>query len=672
MLCLHPAQDDPAQQLITMQQKMTRTEDRELLQQLQNKCALCLHATTPKGLLKHWPIERTPEWNIHGHYCPSLKDAKGLCLFCGQPGDHQQYCMEMRQFAMLQAERRGTPSRGALVDKMFHCEHCGQSYLTKPGLTAHVAKYHADRPPSLTDNHRSLLTNAVIQDECQLLLDRPDLLERPDVTCGLCEHECVNRAMLKRHLKQNHAQYWPQAADLELQLMQQHCPDQQCYCRPSNPKKHTCVIFSQFAVLRLHCLRAPEEATASDLMLMDKPPPPPLNISALAMTALDLGAVTQLLKSPVNKEFLSRTCLLCGDIFNLAKDLVQHLQTNHQDDSTHHEYLVDILFNSVGTTLGRVCHQPPRQPEPRQLALAHRKSDHCLLVAHTFDASILGAILHPWMQETLLRSIQHRLMTRKFESLLQDPTIHELMRSHCILCGSQENTRNISQHMQADHPTAWEHAQIFAPTPHGYYSTVERITNICPLCHLPLQELPAADLILHFAGACPLIRQYALLFTLPLHVQPAALPHQQLQVTSSARATRQLTLRERLVGTSAPPEGDHVVELIRLTYRILTDQWLLHAYSSHCSICDQYFVIQDNMLTHLHQHINSEYMVNTCYQMLLELHGPQSLCALCSLPHTQNGQRKCVVLWNLAVLLQHGGRLRDGYGHARKDRKSVV
>lgn len=241
-VCIADLQDSHQHALQELQQKMIRHQvtglvdlhqDQDLLTLLTQKCGLCLHTATPKGLLRHWAIEHAKAWSLHGHYSHSMTDADGHCLYCGAQGAEQHTCHTMRQFAMFTAQNCGTPPREALLDQLYHCEICSQTYITKHGLDGHMAKYHPkDHTPAFTDDQRSIMTCAALQDDCQLILANPALLSRLETTCSLCEITCANRAMLKRHLKQQHTSLWPQAADLELQVAQQLGADTQCYCDP--------------------------------------------------------------------------------------------------------------------------------------------------------------------------------------------------------------------------------------------------------------------------------------------------------------------------------------------------------------------------------------------------------------------------------------------------------
>lgn len=211
--------------------------------------------------------------------------------------------------------------------------------------------------------------------------------------------------------------------------------------------------------MRLHCLRAPDEPKNPVITTIYSIPPPPIHIQTLAMTALDLGVIKQMLDTPILRDHPARSCVLRAETFQNTPELIEHLRRDHESTWHHHGYLVDIIQNTLGPQQPCACPDHMKTQEPghvcvalRQLAMAHRASDQCILVPHSFEAEQLWSALHNTIPAELLQQVQIHLMTRNFEPVLRDQDLHHRLRNHCILCASQVDTMALNEHIEKDHP----------------------------------------------------------------------------------------------------------------------------------------------------------------------------------------------------------------------------
>ena len=128
---------------------------------------------------------------------------------------------------------------------------------------------------------------------------------------------------LMRHLRHHHTMLWNKSESLAIQLDAQLKPTQHCYCVPAAPqRKHVCLLFIQYALMRIQLGEAPDAAAAALA-----PPEQLLGTKEIIKQLCWLGLLPLVQFRPMLRLALTLHCQLCNTRFQSSALLMMHLRT---------------------------------------------------------------------------------------------------------------------------------------------------------------------------------------------------------------------------------------------------------------------------------------------------------------------------------------------------------
>ena len=212
--------------------------------------------------------------------------------------------------------------------RTFTCAHCSKVFVTKHGLQQHQRRYHDaiqagdNLPPDIVDAH-CLIQQATETGDIVTLLENEAVVSLLSTECLICHHKFGRKQELLRHLRSQHTSLWTNGmTDALLMESQRHT---QCYCRPAVPhRKHTCIPFLQFAMLRTWATDTPDDDRTRTLT-----PDMLLTTEEVLHQLLWLGHLPLLALRPVLKKSLSLQCMICSTRYNSPALLHRHLTALH-------------------------------------------------------------------------------------------------------------------------------------------------------------------------------------------------------------------------------------------------------------------------------------------------------------------------------------------------------
>eukprot|EP00438_Fugacium_kawagutii_P001766 Skav227143 [mRNA] locus=scaffold133:549400:554637:- [translate_table: standard] len=659
--------------------------DTTLCEQLTTCCCLCLRICSGEaGLLRHFAVDHVDEYNRHGLFMDQIEHAAMKttpCSYCLTPVQKVHQCIVHRQLALLMARDRPGPVTSSAEDRMHQC-HCGKAFVTAHGLKAHQDRVHTRARPILTDADRELLISTLVTDDWQEVLDQQSILTALSTGCVMCEQSFSKRALLTRHLRQEHARHWTQAADQAAQLESLYKEDGTCYCDPQLTTKHTCVIFLQLALLQRHW----SDTCAEDLTTTtDTDAPAPLiapDFNKLVHLALRMGSVAMLLQSNVIRLYLSTRCLQCRRHYDVHADMMHHLTHDHRDTWIASLPFLTLLQHTFFTSKGCTCLPALVQGDSThtcatlvQIAAAAMEMPDLLVLPYSFSSLEMTPMLRPWLSQTLMPDVLEWLLTRNFEAIIQNEQLQQIMQTHCITCNQAFMTDELALHLWNFHVRGTQHA---APVLHMLNQLMATMVpaQSCDLCNLCLEDDDTQALMDHLSCRCPVLLQLAMLLTFPNHVN---VPFDEAWPAMKERRKqvhrRQLTLVDglaRVLQPIDPTDATLITTWLRILQHVYVEPVLLESLRLKCWHCQQLFLHESHLLEHLQRfHAATTARIQICYDNLAQDILTAEQCPLgCPRAHLTD---PCPVLTQLAcILCQSDGRLRPRDGRPRRSSSRML
>eukprot|EP00438_Fugacium_kawagutii_P025294 Skav224675 [mRNA] locus=scaffold4044:164743:170382:+ [translate_table: standard] len=653
--------------------------DTTLCEQLTTCCCLCLRICTgEQGLLRHFAQDHNAEYSRHGLFLDRIEQnamKSSPCSYCLIPFQNHHQCVVLRQLAMLMAHDHPTIETPAVSDRMFQC-HCGKAYVTAHGLAQHKARVHANTGNILTDEERSLIVSTLVTEDWQEILDNPAILRALTTGCLLCEQSFSKRALLTRHLRQEHAKYWSQAAAQAYQLESLYKEEGTCFCDPQLESKHTCVIFLQLALLQRHWTdTCQEDMTPSTT---DIPPAPLIapNFRQMIQLSLRMGSVDVILQSQTIKLHLSTRCMQCNRYHDDMPSLLNHLMQDHASEWTDCLPFLTLLLNTFFTTKGCTC-VPAISKGPAahicvtlaQIALIAGSMTDFLVLPFRFTGLELTPKLCSWLRQEHLQQMLDWLLSRNFEAVMKADWLPSLLQTGCIVCGQAFLAEDLAVHLWNYHVNIMEHAspvlQMLIPVIAAIVPEMH-----CPMCHALLEDDATQTLMDHMLQRCPVMLQLAIIFTMPNHAHD---PYQDCWPPAKKRRQamhrRQLTLTDgmvRLLQPLDPTDSMLISTWHQLIQHVFTEPQLLELLRLKCWHCQQLFLTSEKLLQHLcHFHDADSARIQICYAHLAQDLPAVDPCPLsCEVVHSTT---PCLVLLQLAcILCNSDGQRRPSHAEHRR------
>ena len=332
--------------------------------------------------------------------------------------------------------------------------------------------------------------------------------------CDICAMEFESPAQLHTHLSTAHEVQihdWNAARD----------------CLPeSNGCSHCGQVYATRAGLRRHITdgRCPffnPMATNT-----------PLNAAAKWDMVLRSGHITKAGLSAHQRLQLSLHCQLCGETYTRCADLSAHLQQTHAQLWTKAGELVRFLLQTLIARTGCICNPTTNDVSHthicngiRQLSMIHLTSEQDMLIPWNFKAPDLTLTYSHLTSTAHANMMINALVDRDYRLLWNMPTLLQLFRHRCVLCGIQFHPAALTMHLLAQHHdnSQWA-AQIKFELLQCF--TREQPNDFhCKFCGLIFNSEPTQDddpaarkasVQAHFTACCPVLQQISLVL-LPIH-----------------------------------------------------------------------------------------------------------------------------------------------------------
>ena len=643
------------------------------------RCIICgQFVSSVRGLLMHWEREHPDIYRKHGPWNDFLHQQVGTqnpCAICGTSFRRMHHCPILRQCAMhLQASGQHLPREQATITETFPCNQCSKVFVTRHGLQQHLRRFHEalQAGTSLTDDHFDaycLISQAVEQASCAALLEHPAIAELMSQQCLLCYAKFGRRNELMRHFRTQHATLWHRGEHDAISHDARWKLPNQCYCIPVIPqRKHLCLVFIQYALLRIQLTDAPDAPTTADV-----PADLLLQPKEVILQLAWLGLLNLLVLRPALKLALTLRCQLCDERFTTSDLLLNHLRSEHaaavRDSDDWIRLLLWVLFAAHGCmcnpavnhgTDGHIC------PMLTQLALLITQDNAPVTIPWSFRATDLMDIFGPLLSGPALARVTAMMMARQFDTLLLCRDVHRLLVSQCLMCHEAVPLHRALEHVRtchnfnirslkaiidqlakvaiAAHPSTdfWcEHCGTLMPSIEANYDIT------------PQPERHMSD--------CPFIALVALMLAFPMwHQRPLEFgewPSCDEVDRSRLRLERQLALFN--VGPSAPDDmfGLSFETLAIGGLSLASDSTFLEMLQYRCLMCGKVFFTQWKFMQHLLQHDFRQLDTFLCYHrlQLRSMITDDTPCSFCAqLEHSPELGRKCLPLLHLAIFLTNG------------------
>ena len=428
------------------------------------RCIICgQFVSSVRGLLIHWGREHPDTYRKHGPWNDFLHQQVGTqnpCVICGTSFRRMHHCPILRQCAMhLHASGQHLPREQATITETFPCNQCSKVFVTRHGLQQHLRRFHEalQAGTSLTDDHFDaycLISQAVEQASCAALLEHPAIAELMSQQCLLCYAKFGRRNELMRHFRTQHATLWHRGEHDAISHDARWKLPNQCYCVPVIPqRKHLCLVFIQYALLRIQLTDAPDAPTTADV-----PADLLLQPKEIILQLAWLGLLNLLVLRPALKLALTLRCQLCDERFTTSDLLLSHLRSDHaaavRDSDDWICLLLWVLFAAHGCmcnpavnhgTDGHIC------PMLTQLALLITQDNAPVTIPWSFRATDLMDIFGPLLTGPALARVTAMMMARQFDTLLLSRDVHRLLVSQCLMCHEAVPLHRALEHVRTCH-----------------------------------------------------------------------------------------------------------------------------------------------------------------------------------------------------------------------------
>lgn len=429
-----------------------------------NRCILCgKYVLSSKGLMAHWGREHNAHFRAHGPWNDFLHQQIGIespCMLCGAQFQRMHHCVIIRQYAMhLSASGQQPPRELGTAQETFPCEHCSKVFVTRHGLHQHLRKFHTaiqagDALPDAHIDAHCHITQAVETASCVNLLGDDAVAELMSQTCLICHTTFSRKNELMRHLRHHHTMLWNKSESLAIQLDAQLKPTQHCYCVPAAPqRKHVCLLFIQYALMRIQLGEAPDAAAAALA-----PPEQLLGTKEIIKQLCWLGLLPLVQFRPMLRLALTLHCQLCNTRFQSSALLMMHLRTEHLDALRACDSWTTLLMWVIFCSQGCLCnpaenHGTPGHTCPMliQLAILITQDTTSVIIPWHYRAVDILDVFEPLINGPALTRVSTMLMARQFEALMLSSDVHRLLTSQCIWCDEAVPIARAVDHLRTAH-----------------------------------------------------------------------------------------------------------------------------------------------------------------------------------------------------------------------------
>ena len=646
--------------------------DVELAAYFHTRCGICkFFCNTTKGLLLHFQTAHNDVFRRHEGLNEQLLYRWPLtspCALCGEPFKQYHKCMLIRQMSMLMTSMGF--STGTDTNEPLTCPVCRKGYSTAHGLQRHLRDYHdaveaCDQLDPETVQTYCHINQAVEQNSC------PDLLQLETVQrfltsrCAQCQKSFGRAQELARHFKLNHASKWHESERRAIELDRLHKPEHGCVCHPKRHNKHICLLYIQFALLRL------EHERQQMPQVMALPPDMLLGIAEQIEPLIWHGHSKLLYKKRDLRLQLTIQCQLCGQRFDSGDKLNHHLHAVHPVSLQEVQNLKHLFQWSMFAELGCFCNPGPGWGAMHhecvgltQLALLAASFNWQVVVPWPFSSTQLTDLLSVLLPDDAMRRIAMALMTRNFHKLWQDPALTQMLRTRCLLCQEAVELKSLKAHLFVFHRITADRVAYLAEQLSVVYAALQSTDWHCDWCNevLPSYEMDydIQTCPIEHMPHCPFVIQMALLLMMPVWTKPALTPfvwptHEAIR---AAQRQEELRLWQYNV-TSSDTFGLAVDLLAQCGLMQIQDPMLGDSLTYRCLCCHKCFFTAPKFDEHLHREHNFLQMQTLmCYHRLaLRCH---DICQFCG---CSQHLKQCIALLNLAVYLTNGLGIRGKRGN---------
>ena len=248
------------------------------------------------------------------------------------------------------------------------------------------------------------------------------------------------------------------------------------------------------------------------------------------ISVLQSGDVLGLMTNPSQCMRLTLRCQQCGSGFQRQMDLQNHLQSVHSDHWLRAQPTTQLLISTCAPAIGCLCNPATHSrsvshicPAYRQLAMLMLRTDIPVLVPWRLDLDTIHAKLcNVWTHPTI-ETLLAFLRDRSFHTMMSDPTIHQLLSSTCLWCGSEPHPLTLHAHIQTAHPLEAARQIDLLPQILQWFLQQVETDHVCRFCQLTFNhpvlgtetadDLEARALLVqvHLQHQCPVVQQLCIL-----------------------------------------------------------------------------------------------------------------------------------------------------------------
>eukprot|EP00435_Cladocopium_sp_Y103_P014281 s3225_g3.t1 len=658
-------------------------QQQDLTSYFMHRCILCgKYVVSNRGMIAHWEHDHVDSFRKHGEWHDFLQhqlDLSNPCTLCGIHYQRMHQCLILRQYALYLAHLGQMPPRAANVTQQtFPCPRCSKVYMTRHGLDQHLRRYHraVQVGQSASDLNAEqlvahcLAAQAVESNSCESLLEDENVVALLSSTCLVCQHTFRRKQELSRHLKSNHSHWWHQCTTEASRLELQHKPVNTCFCIPPiYNRKHLCLPFLQFTMMRIHLGHAPDAQAG-----LQASPDMLLSSQEIVTQLAWLVMLAHLLLLPALKLTLSLHCQVCGSTFATTELLAGHLKSLHANWLEDAEEIVHLLNWALFGTYGCFCN--PVTPHDTvghqcttllQLAVMLQRSGPAILIPWSYRATELIDFLDQLLPAAVLAKVTRLMLTRRFEDVMFSYDVYQLLTHRCLWCHEEVSLSQMRAHILAFH-----HFDSLTLNPITHQLAVQAAHHhsdgwYCDYC----QELLPSDQIdldifpvpLRHLRDCEYLRLVATMLSFPVWHRPSYEMYRWPLPDEAADARQQLNLQRAQFNVGPSDDADtfglSYEPLAACGLTLLHDPHFADTLGHQCLFCNAVFFSPWKFMQHISNHNYRQLDTYMCYhrlQLRCSMH-----CQFCGLAdHLPSLAGICLHLFHLAVWLSNGSPGTDG------------
>ena len=216
---------------------------------------------------------------------------------------------------------------------------------------------------------------------------------------------------------------------------------------------HCGTIFSNLESLRSHIAQG--RCKCFDPSLSCEPK----GVTEQVKRALSQGGLTEALQDAHWRMQMTLHCQNCSHISTRAGDLMLHLRCCHPQLWQESIQLTSLLIGMYYHDWGCICNPTTATKRLnhvcvplKQLAMQfHRLPPNCVFCPLLVTEQMLAKVYHQSIPRELKFAIDRTLITRDFQSLLQQPDMMHYLTRTCILCASTFTPTELGLHLREMH-----------------------------------------------------------------------------------------------------------------------------------------------------------------------------------------------------------------------------